>query len=39
MYGYLNSTLRDFNPELFIVHTGKNDIPVNNSKQDKQRCR
>ena len=28
MYNYLNSTLRDINPDLFIVYVGKNNIPA-----------
>ena len=29
MYDHLKPTLRDFNPGLFIIHVGTNDLPLN----------
>ena len=29
MYDHLKPTLRDFNPDVFIIHVGTNDIPSN----------
>ena len=32
MYKHLQPTLRDFDLDLFIIHVGTNDIPLNNTK-------
>ena len=32
MYKHLQPTVRDFDLDLFIIHVGTNDIPLNNTK-------
>ena len=32
MYKDLQPTVRDFDLDLFIIHVGTNDIPLNNTK-------
>ena len=34
MYDHLQSTLRDFDPDLFIVHVGTNDAPLNKTNNE-----
>ena len=34
MYDHLKPTLRDFNPGLFIIHVGTNDLPLNKNSNE-----
>ena len=34
IYDYLKTTLRDFNPGLFIIHVGTNDLPSNKASNN-----
>ena len=34
MYDHLKPTLRDFNPGLFIIHVGTNDLPLNKTSNE-----
>ena len=34
MYDHLKPTLRDFNPGLFIIHVGTNDLPLNKTSDE-----
>ena len=34
MYDYIKLTQREFNPEIFVLHVGTNDLPLNKSPQD-----
>ena len=34
IYDHLKPTLRDFNPGLFIIHVGTNDLPLNKTSNE-----
>ena len=34
MYDYIKPTQRDFKPEIFILHVGTNDLPLNESLKE-----
>ena len=34
MYDHLQSTLKDFDPDLFIVHVGTGDAPLNKTNNE-----
>ena len=34
MYDHLKPTLRDFDPGLFIIHVGTNDLPLNKTSNE-----
>ena len=34
MYDYIKPTQRDFKPEMFILHVGTNDLPLNKSPKE-----
>ena len=34
MYDYIKPTQRDFKPEIFILHVGTNDLPLNKSPKE-----
>ena len=34
MYDHLKPTLRDFNPDLFTIHVGINDLPLNKTSNE-----
>ena len=34
MYDYIKPTQRDFKPEIFILHVGTNDLPLNKSTKE-----
>ena len=35
LYDHLKPTLRDFNPGLFIIHVGTNDLPLNKTNNER----
>ena len=34
MYDHLKPTLQDFNPDLFIIYVGTNDLPLNKTSNE-----
>ena len=34
MYDYIKPTQREFKPEIFILHVGTNDLPLNKSPKE-----